>query len=146
MERLTTKHIYTLGGLNGKQEQVSKYIVKKLGYEERDDIHQEVVDKLAEFEDLMEEYEIEDLRTALKNIDDTINQCLSVNKKTNNYKNQLVIENQQLKDRWELLKEYLNHEYKEELKVRRFEVRECFIRDLEDIIYKMRELEKGVEE
>ena len=69
MEILTKTHTYTLSGLNGTQTQVSEYMIKKLGYLERDDIHQDVVDKLGKLEDLMELYHcnsIDDLKNRLE--------------------------------------------------------------------------------
>mgnify|MGYP003299682489 CR=1 FL=1 len=56
--------------------------------------------------------------------------------------NKSLQENQALKDRWQKLKEFVAHQYKEELKIGRFSGRDSFFREYRDILDKMQELEK----
>lgn len=131
MERLTERHTFEIRGLNGEKYNQSCIVLKATGQPAGNDKIEEVYDKLANFEDFMEEQNIKDLEL-LKSI-------IDLGKKDRQTMQKYVV-------MWDKLKEFVIGEAK--LDLENFNLTKNYMYDSfyvsdQTILDKMKELEKG---
>lgn len=111
MERLTKKDGANRNFVDVKRFDDDEWIISEMADGVTIKFSSKAIDKLAEIEDFMDEYEIEDLKMAFETLTDSIKHNKFNYEELHKYKNKLVIENQALKDRWQKLKEFAKIEH-----------------------------------
>ena len=109
MERLTERHKFELRSLDDKTYNINTIVLKSTGAPAENNEIGKVYNKLCEFEDFMEEQGFESLEIVKKQCDLSVD-VLAMDSENSELKianEKLWQENQDLKDRWEKLKEIL---------------------------------------
>lgn len=135
MERLTERHNFELRGLDGKQYKASDVVLKSTGMPAGNDEIEAVYNKLAEFEDFMEEQGFESLEDLQKYIEQSFKVVKILSDKN--------IQINNLQYRWQKLKEWVQKQSKpiDDIVISDDETKYIYMSDIFD---EMQELEKEI--